>query len=748
MPKKSRIRAEEELDMKPAAAGSPEAAPKKDKKKKSKSKKKAFFEDLESLEINDKIDEPEVVENNSKSKKKGKNKKEKTPPPPEEDDLDVDENEEPIELAVEEEKKPSKPSSKGGRSKKIADDEDRGEMQDFTHEDAPETEAVEIDQELMAGMTRKERKKYLKEMAYKKELAEMQSARADDELGNFTISQATTNVNAATYENSLDIKVEGFSIAAKGKDLLKNANLTIVAGRRYGLVGPNGKGKTTLLRHIAARKLAIPPHIDILYCEQEVQADETSAIDSVLAADKERIRMLKEEKELTAKQEKGDLSVQDQLQKLYEDMEAHGVASAEARARRILAGLGFSKAMQKRATQDFSGGWRMRVSLARALFMEPTLLLLDEPTNHLDLNAVIWLDNYLQNWKKTLLIVSHDQSFLDNVCSDIIHLDDLKLYFYRGNYGQFKKMHVQRVKERLKDYEKQEKRLRELKKGGASKKVAEKKQKEVYTRKQEKGQKRGAQIMQESSETTEELISRPKEYQVKFNFPDPPTLSPPILGLYNVDFGYDNQPPLFKEVEFGIDMESRIAIVGPNGVGKSTLLKLLCGYIDPVRGEMRKNHRLRIAYYSQHSADVLDVEKSATQYLRDKFNLDYQLARKRLGSVGLVSHAHEIPIRDLSGGQKARVALAELISVAPDILILDEPTNNLDLESIDALGDAINAFKGGVIIVSHDARLITETDCQLWVVEEQTINQIEGDFDDYKQEILEQLGEEVTKKAS
>ena len=730
MPKKSRNRVDDATQ-----SPSPETVPKvkSEKKKKSKSKKKAFFEDLENMEINDKLDEPEI-DISLKPKKKLHKKESNT----------VEENDE---IQAIDNTDTENPAKKGkGRSR--VDDANRGELQDFTHEDAPDVEAVEIDHELMQGMTRKERKKYLKEMAYKKELAEMQSARADDELGNFTISQATTNVNAATYENSLDIKVEGFSIAAKGKDLLKNANLTIVAGRRYGLVGPNGKGKTTLLRHIAARKLAIPPHIDILYCEQEVIANETSAIDSVLNADKERTRMLKLEKELIAKQEKGDLSIQDELQKLYEAMEAHGVSSAEARARRILAGLGFSKAMQKRATQDFSGGWRMRVSLARALFMEPTLLLLDEPTNHLDLNAVIWLDNYLQNWKKTLLIVSHDQSFLDNVCSDIIHLDDLKLYFYRGNYAQFKKMHVQRLKERMKDYEKQEKRLRELKSRGASKKVAEKKQKEVYTRKQEKGQRRGAQIMQESSETTEELISRPKEYQVKFNFPDPPSLSPPILGLYNVNFGYQNQPPLFKNLEFGLDMESRIAIVGPNGVGKSTLLKLLCGYIEPNTGEMRKNHRIRIAYYSQHSADVLDVEKSATQYLRDKFNLDYQLARKRLGSVGLVSHAHEIPIRDLSGGQKARVALAELISVAPDILILDEPTNNLDLESIDALGDAINDFKGGVLIVSHDARLITETDCTLWVVEDQTINQIEGDFDDYKQEILEALGEEVNKKAS
>lgn len=584
-------------------------------------------------------------------------------------------------------------------------------------------------------------------MQFQKQMEELESERLNDELGNFSISQqGIAQKTVALQDNSMDIKVESFSIAAKGKDLFKNASLTIVAGRKYGLVGPNGKGKTTLLRHMAARKMAIPSHIDILYCEQEVRADETSALEAVLNADKKRLELLELEKEYTKAQEAGDLSVQDKLKKVYEDMEAIGVASAEARAQRILAGLGFTKSMQKRATQDFSGGWRMRVSLARALFMEPTLLMLDEPTNHLDLNAVIWLDNYLQLWKKTLLIVSHDQNFLDNICTDIIHLDDLKLQYYRGNFAQFKKMYVQRLKELTKQYEKQEKKLKELKSHGSSKQAAEKKTKEALTRKQEKGRRRGATQMEESSETTVELIRKPREYVVKFAFPDPPPLNPPILGLYNISFGYPGQPMLFKNVEFGVDMESRISIVGPNGVGKSTLLKLICGTLDPTSGEMRKNHRARIAFYSQHSAEQLDLDKSPAEYLQSKFNMQYQEARKRLGSVGLVSEAHTIPNRDLSGGQKARVALAELVASAPDILILDEPTNNLDLESIDALADAINSYKGGVIIVSHDSRLITETNCQLWVVEQQTINQIEGDFDDYKQEILESLGEEVVKK--
>lgn len=217
---------------------------------------------------------------------------------------------------------------------------------------------------------------------------------------------------------------------------------------------------------------------------------------------------------------------------VYDELKAIGADSAEPRARRILAGLGFNRAMQNRATKNFSGGWRMRVSLARALFLEPTLLLLDEPTNHLDLNAVIWLDNYLQGWKKTLLVVSHDQSFLDNVCTDVIHLDQQKLFYYKGNYSMFKKMYEQKRKEIIKAYEKQEKRLKDLKASGQSKKQAEKKQKEALTRKQEKNRTK----MQKQEEDTgpTELLQKPREYIVKFSFPDPPPLQPPILGLQSM----------------------------------------------------------------------------------------------------------------------------------------------------------------------------------------------------------------------
>jgi ATP-binding cassette, subfamily F, member 1 len=276
-------------------------------------------------------------------------------------------------------------------------------------------------------------RKDLKKMMKKIESEDLKEVGERDGTEQFTLSQANQGRSANLLENSLDIKVEGFTISTHGRNLFTNASLTIAYGRRYGLVGPNGMGKTTLLKHISNRSLKIPFSIDLLLCEQEVQADEESAISSVLKADKKRIALMEEEKRIL--NEKNPTKEQlTRLNKLYDEMNALKTDAAESKARRILAGLGFTTDMMERATKNFSGGWRMRVSLARALFMEPTLLMLDEPTNHLDLNAVIWLDNYLQNWKKTLLIVSHDQSFLDNVCTDIIHLDQEKLFYYKGNY--------------------------------------------------------------------------------------------------------------------------------------------------------------------------------------------------------------------------------------------------------------------------------------------------------------------------
>jgi ATP-binding cassette subfamily F protein 1 len=368
------------------------------------------------------------------------------------------------------------------------------------------------------------------------------------------------------------------------------------------------------------------------------------------------------------------------------------------------------------------------------------------------LNAVIWLDDYLQSWKKTLLVVSHDQDFLNSVCQEILHIEDLKLISYKGNYDTFKKAEAERLKQQIKAWEKQEKRLRELKKAGQSKVKAQ--ETVMKNNKREVGarsQKKKNQAIAAGTETAEaaELIKRPKEYNVKLEFSEVPELSRPVMEVNNVKFRYSEKHPIiFEKVDFGIDMDSRICVVGPNGAGKSTLLKLLTGEVDPTEGEVRRNPRLRMGIYNQHFVDRLPMSKTPVEHLRSRFqDLDYQTCRNRLGRYGLEGHAHEVVMRDLSGGQKARVVFVELSLQMPHILLLDEPTNNLDIETIDALCDAINEFNGGIVVVTHDQRLIEECDCTLWVVEKQGVTEWKEGFDNYKETILRQLEEEVEREA-
>jgi ATP-binding cassette subfamily F protein 1 len=448
------------------------------------------------------------------------------------------------------------------------DDEDDKEETDPVAEPGKE----EITKSTEKKLTRKEMKNLEKKAAFEKLIA------AGSETDQFSVSQASTqNRQAQLFETAIDIKIENFSISARGNELFVNANLHITNSRRYGLVGPNGMGKTTLLKHIANRQLAVPPNIDVLLCEQEVQADEKSALEILLLADTKRLNLLEEQKRLESQLEtSNEKDLQDKLRHVYDELKAINADAAEPKARRILAGLGFTHEMISRPSKSFSGGWRMRISLARALFIEPTLLMLDEPTNHLDLNAVIWLDNYLQSWKKTLLVVSHDQSFLDNICTDVIHLDGKKLYYYKGNYSLFKKMLLQTRTQQLKDYEKQERALKALKdQGHSSKQASAKVGKREEQKSKDKSRGKKQEQIDDDISTGKELLQKPKEYQVKFRFPTPPPINPPVLGAHEVTFGYANREPLFEKLNFGIDMNSRIAIVGPNGVGMLISLLIL-----------------------------------------------------------------------------------------------------------------------------------------------------------------------------
>jgi len=602
-------------------------------------------------------------------------------------------------------------------------------------------------------LSNKERRKLKEEKLKEEREEEFLRVAAPTEGSQFAVSQPAIT-DEAGFANMRDIVIENFTINAHSKHLFENATLKINAGGKYGLIGPNGQGKSTLLKMIALGELRIPPSIDCLYVEQEVIADDTRAIDAVLKADKLRWSLVEEEQRLLAEIEankgedeegKDNDARYDRLEDVYKELAGMDAASTEGKARMILFGLGFDGDMQEKATRKFSGGWRMRISIARALFVEPTFLMLDEPTNHLDLNAVIWLDDYLQRWKKTLLVVSHDSEFLNSVCTEMIHLDMKKLNYYKGDYDQFRSMEEQKRKQNVKAWERQQKLIKQLKAGGNSKTKAQeaaKKKREPGARSNKSKQQAGS--LQSATAPTD-LLERPKEYNVRFFFPDVTDLSPPILEVREISFRWgENDPLLFKNVDFGLDMKSRICIVGPNGVGKSSLLKLITGEVEATEGDVRRNHGLRVGVYNQHFVDKLPMGETAVEYLLRLFSdANYQSARNLLGKVGLEGHAHEIKIRSLSGGQKARVVLAELVLQKPHLLVLDEPTNNLDIESIDALCDAVNKFDGGVVIVTHDARLIEACECVLWVVGDQAVKEWPGGFNDYKAHILQELQEKA-----
>ncbi|CAM6103659.1 unnamed protein product [Calypogeia fissa] len=615
----------------------------------------------------------------------------------------------------------------------------------------------------------KKREKKEQMAAVAAEVARAEALKDDGNAFSVVIGAKTASLegdDGGADANMKDVKIESFSVSARGKELLKNTSLTIVHGRRYGLVGPNGKGKSTLLKLLAWRQIPVPKNIDVLLVEQEVVGDEKTALNAVVSANEELMKLRDEAaklQELTLKDEeeaggKGDdpegLDDSDKLTEVYDKLQAMDSDAAESKASKILAGLGFTPAMQARSTKSFSGGWRMRISLARALFVQPTLLLLDEPTNHLDLRAVIWLEEYLMRWKKTLIVVSHDRDFLNSVSTDIIHLHDQKLHFYKGNFAAFEEMYEQKRRENNKKFDIYEKQLKAAKRSGSKAQQDKVKDRAKMSAGKDAKAKGKTKATVDVDEITVDTPHKWSDYEVKFHFPEPTELTPPLLQLMDVGFSYPGREDFsLKNIDVGVDMGTRVAIVGPNGAGKSTLLNLLAGDLQPTEGQSRQSQKLRVGRYSQHFVDLLQMDESAVQYLlrlypEQEGPSKQEAVRAKLGKFGLPSHNHLTPIVKLSGGQKARVVFTSISMARPHILLLDEPTNHLDMQSIDALADALDEFSGGVVLVSHDSRLISrvcedEERSEIWVVENGTVRKFPDSFEDYKLELIKEIQAEV-----
>lgn len=429
-----------------------------------------------------------------------------------------------------------------------------------------------------------------------------------------------------SHPRSRDIKISTFSITFHGCELLQDTTLELNCGRRYGLLGANGSGKSTLLQVLGGREVPIPEQIDIFHLTREMPASSKTALKCVMEVDEERVKLEKLAEELI---ESGDEDAQEQLMDVYERLDDMSADTAEARAAHLLNGLGFTTKMQNTATRDFSGGWRMRIALARALYIKPHLLLLDEPTNHLDLDACVWLEEELKTYKRILVIISHSQDFLNGICTNIIHVNKNQLKYYTGNYEAFIKTRAELLENQAKQYNWEQDQIANMKNyiarfGHGSAKLARQAQSKEKT------------LAKMVAQGLTEKVSSDKV--LNFYFQSCGGIPPPVIMVQNVSFRYnDDSPWIYKDLEFGIDLDTRLALVGPNGAGKSTLLKLLYGDLFPTSGMIRKNSHLRISRYHQHLHELLDLELSPLEYMMKSFPeiKEREEMRKIIGRYGL-----------------------------------------------------------------------------------------------------------------
>ncbi len=500
-----------------------------------------------------------------------------------------------------------------------------------------------------------------------------------------------------------------------GRALLDGADLTVEAGRRIGLVGRNGAGKSTLLRAIAGEiapdggTIRLASRARLGSVAQEAPAGDAALLATVLAADTERLALLAE----------AEHAAPARLAELHDRLIAIGADAAPSRAASILAGLGFDAAAQARPVNSFSGGWRMRVALAAALFAEPDLLLLDEPTNHLDLEATLWLEAWLQRFPGAALVVSHDRDLLDHCVHAIAHLDRGKIGLTPGGFDAFVRIRTERAAQQAR----------------AAERIAEQRahMQAFVDRFRAKATKaRQAQSRLKALARLPPIEAVVEDAPTRFAFPEPAAMAPPIIALERVAVGYDGQAVL-RGLDLRIDMDDRVALLGANGNGKSTLAKLLAGRLEPLAGEVRRGARLRVGYFAQHQTDeLIGAETPIAHMARALPRAMPAQVRAQLARFGLDEARAETPVANLSGGEKARLLLALATREAPQLLILDEPTNHLDIDAREALVRALAEFSGAVLLITHDAHLVELVADRLWLVADGTVRGFDGDLDDYR----------------
>jgi ATP-binding cassette subfamily F protein 3 len=522
------------------------------------------------------------------------------------------------------------------------------------------------------------------------------------------------------------LSITDISVRIAGRLLIDHGTAQIVPGARVGLIGRNGAGKSTLFHAIRgelpleAGSIAIPPRWRVGSLAQEAPNGPESLIDVVLKSDLERDALLREADSAH------DPHRIAEIQTRLVDIDAH---SAPARAAAILSGLGFSTADQARPCSEFSGGWRMRVALAATLFSAPDLLLLDEPTNYLDLEGTLWLEDHLANYPRTVIVISHDRDLLDTSVDQILHLDRGKLTLYRGSYSSYEE---QRATKEMLDAK------------HAKRQDAERKRLQAFVDrfKAKASKARQAQSRVKMLEKMKPIAAVVRQDVREISFPAPEKmLSPPIIAVDQVSVGYDPKNPVLSRVTLRIDNDDRIALLGSNGNGKSTLVKLLANRLSPFSGKITRADKISIAYFAQHQLDELNEDGSPYDHVRKLMpDAPETKVRGRTGAIGFSGKAGDTVVKSLSGGEKARLLLGLATFFGPNMIILDEPTNHLDIDSRAALAEAINEFPGAVIMVSHDRYLIESCADRLWVVADRTVTPYDGDLDDYRRLVLSARG--------